>query len=389
MKRREFLTTGSVGLAAGAVASPAIAQSSPEIKWRLSSTFPKSLDTLFGAAETMSRYVSEMTDGKFQIQPFAAGEIVGMPQAFDAVSNGTVEMIHGPGYYYVGKDPVLALMADIPFAMNQRQRNAWMHSGGGQDLINEYVAKYNVFTIPGGNTGTQMGGWFRKEVKTVKDLEGLKFRIAGLAGQVLAKLGAVPQQIPGGDIYPALERGTVDAVEWVGPYDDEKLGFVKVAPFYYYPGFWEGAPNIHYWIGKGKWDELPKSYKQILQSAAAHTAMEMTAKYDARNPAALRRLVSAGAQLRPFSQEIMEAGFKASNEIYDDLSAQNPDWKKLYEHMRAFRNEEYLWWQVAEYSFDSFMIRSRVASSAAPAAPPSAAPAAPPAARPAAPTQAR
>jgi TRAP-type mannitol/chloroaromatic compound transport system substrate-binding protein len=243
--------------------------------------------------------------------------------------------------------------------MNVRQRNAWLHQGGGQDLVNEFVAKYNVHTLQGGNTGTQMGGWFRKEIKTVQDLQGLKFRIAGLAGQVMAKLGVVPQQIPGGDIYPALERGTIDAAEWVGPYDDEKLGFAKVAPFYYYPGFWEGAPTTHFWINKGKWEELPKLYKQIMTTAAIHAGMEMTAKYDARNPAALRRLVAQGAQLRPFSQEIMDAAYKATNEIYDEISAKNPDFKKMYEHMRAFRNEEYLWWQIAEYSFDSYMIRAR------------------------------
>ena len=371
MERREFLKVGAAGAAAGLAVSPALAQAPaapavvsamPELKWRLSSTFPKSLDTLFGASETLARIVSESTDGKFQIQPFAAGEIVGMPQAFDAVSNGTVEMIHGPGYYYVGREPALALLADVPFMMNVRQRNAWMHIGGGQDLINEYVAKFGLHTIPGGNTGTQMGGWFRKEIKTVQDLQGLKFRIAGLAGQVMAKLGAVPTQIPGGDIYPALERGTIDAAEWVGPYDDEKLGFAKVAPFYYYPGFWEGAPNIHFWFGKERYENLPKAYKQILQSAANYASMELTAKYDAKNPAALRRLVASGAQLRPFSQEIMDAAFKASNEIYDDLSAKSPDFKKLYESLRNFRNEEYLWFQVAEYSFDNYMIRSRVAS---------------------------
>ena len=371
MERRDFLKVGGAGAAASLVtgvalaqtpAAPAVVSAQPEIKWRLSSTFPKSLDTLFGASETFCRIASESTDGKWQIQPFAAGEIVGMPQALDAVSNGTVEMIHGPGYYYVGREPALALLADVPFMMNVRQRNAWMHIGGGQDLINEYVAKFNVFTIPGGNTGTQMGGWFRKEIKTLQDLQGLKFRIAGLAGQVMAKLGAVPTQIPGGEIYPALERGTIDAAEWVGPYDDEKLGFAKVAPFYYYPGFWEGAPNIHFWFGKDKWESLPKSYKQIAQTAASHAGMELTAKYDAKNPAALRRLVASGAQLRPFSQEIMDAAFKAANEIYDDLSAKSPDFKKLYDSQRAFRNEEYLWFQVAEYTFDNYMIRARVAS---------------------------
>ncbi len=359
MKRRQFLQAGSVGLAAGAVAAPAIAQSTPEVRWRLSSTFPKSLDTLYGAAEAFTKYVAEATDNKFQIQPFAAGEIVGMPQALDAVSNGTVEMIQGPGYYWVGKDPALALMADIPFSMNVRQRQAWLLEGGGQQLVNEFVAKFNVHTVPAGNTGTQMGGWFRKEVKTVQDLQGLKFRIAGLAGQVMAKLGAVPQQIPGGDIYPALERGTVDAVEWVGPYDDEKLGFSKVAPYYYYPGFWEGGPSIHLFVNQAKWKELPKAYQAILTTASSYANNDMLAKYDARNPAALRRLLGAGTQLRPFSQEILEAAYKAANEVYDEVSAKNADFKKVYESVRGFRNEEYLWFQVAEYAYDTFMVRAR------------------------------
>ena len=175
----------------------------------------------------------------------------------------------------------------------------------------------------------------------------------------MQKLGAVPQQLAGGDIYPALERGTIDAAEWVGPYDDEKLGFNKVAPFYYYPGWWEGGPLFHVFLNKAKWDELPKTYKAVIQSAAAHANVDAQAKYDARNPAALRRLVGAGAQLRPYSQEIMEAAFKAANEIYDDLSSKNPDWKKMYDSLRAFRGEQYLWFQVAEYTFDNFMIRAR------------------------------
>src|SRR3712207_1172745 len=359
MKRRQFLSVAATGLAAGTLAKPAIAQSMPEVRWRLSSTFPKSLDTLYGASEGLARYVSEATDGKFQIQPFAAGEIVGTFQAFDAVSNGTVEVIHGPGYYFLGKDSAFAVFSDMPFAMNARQKNAWLYQGGGNTLVNEFLAKYNVHAIPGGNTGTQMGGWFRKEIKTVQDLQGLKFRIAGIAGQVLQKLGVVPQQIAGGEIYPALERGTIDAAEWVGPYDDEKLGFAKVAPFYYYPGFWEGGPTVHLWFSKPKWEELPKAYKAIVESAAVHGSMDMTAKYDARNPASLRRLVAAGAQLRPFSQEILEASFKAANEVYDEISGKNADFKKVYDSLRLFRNEEYLWWQVAEYTFDNFMIRAR------------------------------
>jgi TRAP-type mannitol/chloroaromatic compound transport system substrate-binding protein len=359
MKRRQFLAAAGLGAGGVALAKPAIAQSAPEVRWRLSSGFPKSLDTLYGANDLFARYVSEASDGRFTIQPFAAGEIVGTFQAFDAVSNGTVEMVQAPGYYYFGKDPAFAVFADIPFGLNARQKHAWLTHGGGNELTNGFLGKFNVHAIPYGNTGTQMGGWFRREIKTVEDLKGLKFRIAGLAGQVMARLGVVPQQIAGGDIYPALERGTIDAAEWVGPYDDEKLGFQKVAPFYYYPGFWEGGPSIHLMINKARWESLPKSYKAIVEAAASHANMDMLAKYDARNPAALRRLVAGGAQLRPFSQEIMEAAFKAANEIYDEIGAGNAEFKKMYESLRAFRNEEYLWFQVAEYGFDNFMIRAR------------------------------
>ena len=359
MKRRQFLQAATAGAAATAIAAPAIAQSNPDVRWRLTSGFPKSLDTIYGAAETFAKFVSEATDGKFQIQPFAAGEIVGAFQAADAVGNGTVEMSHTASYYYVGKDPTFAFGTSIPFGMNSRQMNAWMYHAGGIELMNEFYAKHGIYALPGGNTGTQMGGWYRKEIKTPADLQGLKFRTAGLGGQVMAKLGAVPQQIPGGDIYPALERGTIDAAEWVGPYDDEKLGFAKVAPFYYYPGWWEGGPMLHFMFNQAKWNELPKHYKAIATAAAGYANVDMQAKYDARNPAALRRLVGAGAQLRPFSQEIMEACLKSANELYDEIAAKNADFKKVYEAFRAVRGEQYLWWQVAEFNFDNFMIRSR------------------------------
>jgi TRAP-type mannitol/chloroaromatic compound transport system substrate-binding protein len=359
MKRRQFLQAATVGAAATTVAAPAIAQSMPEIKWRLQSGFPKSLDTIFGAAEVIAKFVSEATDGKFQIQPFAAGEIVGTPQIADAVGGGTIELGHTCSYYYFGKDPTFALGTAAPFGLNARQMNAWLYQGGGNDLLNEFYAKHNLYGMPAGNTGVQMGGWFRKEIKTVQDLQGLKMRIAGIAGLVMQKLGAVPQQIPGGDIYPALERGTIDAAEWVGPYDDEKLGFSKVAPYYYYPGFWEGGPAIHLFVNQAKWRELPKAYQAILTTAAGYANNDMLAKYDARNPAALRRLLGAGTQLRPFSQEILEAAYKATNEVFDETSAKNADFKKVIDAVKAFRNEEYLWFQVAEYAYDTFMIRAR------------------------------
>jgi TRAP-type mannitol/chloroaromatic compound transport system substrate-binding protein len=360
MKRREFIKTAGAGVAASAaIAAPAIAQSNPDVKWRLTSSFPKSLDTLWGASETFAKYVAEATDGKFQVSAFAAGEIVPGLQALDAVGAGTVEMCHTAAYYYVGKDPTFPLFCAVPFGLNTRQQNAWFYDGGAQKLMDEFTKKFNVVSLLGGNTGAQMGGWFRKEIKEVGDLNGLKMRIAGLAGQVMQKLGVVPQQLAGGDIYPALEKGTVDAAEWVGPYDDEKLGFQKVAPFYYYPGWWEGGTTQHFMFNIAKWEELPKNYKAIVTAAAGAANIEETGRYDARNPQALKRLVASGAQLRPFSQPIMEACLKASNEIYADISSKNADFKKVYDNMVAFRNDEYLWWQVAEYTYDTFMIRTR------------------------------
>jgi len=359
MKRRDFLKVSATGAAVAAVASPAIAQSSPEIKWRMTSSFPKSLDTIYGGGEHFVKQVAEMTDNKFQIQLFQAGEIVPGLQAFDATANGTVEMCHTVSYYYVGKDPTFAIFASVPFGLNTRMQNSWLYQGGGNELADEFFKPYKVVAIPCGNTGTQMGGWFRKEIKTVADLQGLKMRIAGIAGQVMQKVGVVPQQLAGGDIYPSLEKGTIDAAEWVGPYDDEKLGFQKVAKYYYYPGWWEGGPTVHAFCNEEKWNSLPKHYQAVIRNAAANTTLWMPARYDMQNPKALKQLVASGTQLRPFSTEIMEACLKATNELWAEISAKNANFKKVIDAMQAYRGDQYLWWQVAEYTNDSFMIRSR------------------------------
>src|SRR5438045_6487374 len=313
MKRRQFLQAAGLAAAVGAVAKPAIAQSMPEIKWRLTSSFPKSLDTIFGASEVFAKAVAEATDNKFQIQTFAAGEIVPGLQALDAASNGTVEMCQTASYYYVGKDPTFAFGTAVPFGLNARMQNAWQFFGGGMELMNEFYKKFNVHGIPAGNTGAQMGGWFRKEIKEPGDFAGLKFRIGGYAGRVLQTLGCVPQQLAGGDIYPALEKGTIDAAEWVGPYDDEKLGFAKIAPYYYYPGWWEGGTQAALFFNIAKWNSLNATYKSIVRTAADMCNVWMLAKYDAVNPAALRRLVAEKTQLRPFPQPVMDACFKAAN----------------------------------------------------------------------------
>src|SRR5881227_2314539 len=359
MKRRQFLQTAGVGLTATAIASPAVAQSMPETKWRLTSSFPKSLDTIYGASEVFAKAVAEATDNKFQIQVFAAGEIVPGLQAADAVTNGTVEMCHTASYYYVGKDPTYAFGTAVPFGLNSRMQSAWQHFGGGIELMNDFYKKANIFALPCGNTGCQMGGWFRKEIKEPADFNGLKMRIGGYAGRVLQKLGCVPQQLAGGDIYPALEKGTIDAAEWVGPYDDEKLGLYKVAKYYYYPGWWEGGPELDLFVNTAAWEKLPKDYQGALEAACYEANVDMVAKYDALNPAALKRLVANGAQLRPFSQPVLEACYNAAQEVYAEHNKSNPTFKKLHESLMAFRNDSTAWNQVAELGFDSFMMRMR------------------------------
>jgi TRAP-type mannitol/chloroaromatic compound transport system substrate-binding protein len=359
MKRRHFLRAAGLGVAAAAIARPAIAQATPETKWRCTASWPKSLDALYGAAEVFAKAVAEATDNKFQIQVAAANEIVPGLQALDAVQSGTVEMAHTASYYYVGKDPTFAFGTAVPFGLNGRMQNAWQLFAGGMELMNDFYKKYNVYAIPCGNTGCQMGGWFRKEIRQPADLKGLKMRIGGYAGGVMEKLGVVPQQIAGGDIHAALERGEIDAAEWVGPYDDEKLGLVRVAPYYYYPGWWEGGGMIHNFINLDRWNELSPAYQSIVRTCSEKANAWMQAKYDAENPMALRRLLAAGAKLMPFTPSILEASLKAALDLYHEIAATNADFKKVFDAIFAFRNEQYLWWQVAEYTYDGFLIRNR------------------------------
>ena len=360
MQRRSFLKKATVGLAAGAVAAPAIAQSQPSIQWRMATSWPKSLDTLHGGAEYVARRVGEITEGKFQIRVFAAGEIVPALQVLDAVKAGTVEMGHTATYYYFGKDPTFALTCAVPFGMNSRQMNAWWFFGGGREAMAPVFSEYGCVAVPAGNTGCQMGGWFRKEIKSLADLKGLKFRIGGMAGQVMAKIGVVPQLIGGPDIYPALEKGTIDAAEWVGPYDDEKLGFNKVAQYYYYPGFWEAGPVLHALVNEKKYNELPKNYQAALLAACGEANAWMPAKYDADNPVALRRLVGSGTKIRPFPRDVMEAAEKASYEFYAELGAKYPHWKAIYPGWKKFRDEQFLWFRVAEHTYESYAFNSKL-----------------------------
>ena len=360
MDRRSLIKrAGIAGVLATGIAPAVHAQ--PAIRWRMASSFPKSLDTIYGAAEVFSARVKAMSGGKFEISSHAAGELMPAFGVVDGVQQGAVEVAHTAPYYFFGKNECFALGCAIPFGLNSRQMTAWMYEGNGLKLMREFYANYNFINFPAGNTGAQMGGWYRKEIKTTADVKGLKFRVGGFAGRVIERMGGVPQNIPGGEIYQSLEKGTLDAAEWVGPYDDLKLGFAKVAPYYYYPGWWEGGPQLDVFINQKAFDGLSSENKAIIAAAAAEAHIIMQARYDARHPAALKQLVAEGTKLRPFSNEVMSEAFKQSEALYSELSGSNPEWKKIYADYAKFRADQNLWFRFTETTFDRFMQAQKLA----------------------------
>jgi len=354
MDRRALIkNAGIAGVLAAGIAPVVHAQAS--IRWRMASSFPKSLDTLYGGAEVFAKVVRTMSGGKFEISTHAGGELMPPLGVVDGVQQGSIEMAQTAPYYFIGKDESFTLGCAIPFGLNSRQLTAWMYEGNGLKLMREFYAKYNIVNFPAGNTGAQMGGWFRKEIKSTKDLKGLKFRIGGFAGKIIERMGAVPQNLPGGEIYTALEKGTIDAAEWVGPYDDQKLGFYKVAPYYYYPGFWEGSAQVDFFINQKAWDALSAENKAIVEAASAQSHIDIQAKYDGRNPTALKQLVGVGTKLRPFPPDMMNEAFKHAMTIYEETSAKNEGFRKIYADLSKFRADQNLWFRFTEATFDRFM----------------------------------
>jgi len=345
---------GAVSEAAGAQA-PMQNSDMPALEWRMATSWPASLDIIYGGVNTIADRVSSMTDGRFKITPSAAGELVPGLQVLDAVQAGTVEMGHTASYYYVGKSPVFAFGTTLPFGLSAQQQNAWLYSGGGLQQLQEFYTQYNVIQFPAGNTGVQMGGWFRKELTGLADLQGLKMRIPGLGGQVMAKLGVSVQTLAAPEIYPALETGAIDATKWVGPYDDLKLGFNKVAQYYYAPGWWEPGSTLEVQINLERWNELPKLYQELITAAAYQANIEMLSSFEAKNGEALNQLLAAGAQLRTYPQDIMEAAERESLALYDGFAAQDAAFKTIYDGWRAFRDQIYAWSKANEFAYNSFV----------------------------------
>lgn len=355
MKRRGFLGKAAVagGIGAAAVVSPSV-QSQPVVRWRMSTSWPKSLDNMFGSADALCKRVGELSNGRFEIRAFPGGEIVPPAQNMDAVSNGTVECNHVLATFHFGKNSAVAFDAGLSFGMNARQHNAWMMHGGGMAMLRKMYAQYGIVNFVSGNVGVQMGGWFRKEIKSVADLRGLKMRIGGIGGMVLSKLGALPQQIPPSDIYPSLEKGAIDAAEWIGPYDDLKLGLNKVAPFYYAPGWFEGSASITTMVNEKAWAALPADLKAVFEVACNEQTLSMLARYDATNPGALRQLIAGGAKVNYFPRDVMDAAYRASQEVWSELSARNPDFAAIFPAWQAFQRDQIEWFRVAEAALDGY-----------------------------------
>ncbi len=355
MDRRSLIkNTGIAGVLAAGVAPAVHAQAA--VRWRLASSFPKSLDTIFGSAEKLSETVKAMSGGKFEISVHPAGELMPAFGVVDALEKDTIEMAQTAAYYFTGKDPVFAFSCAVPFGLTTLQMMAWKDHGNGRKLLDAFFEKYNFRTASAGNTTTQMGGWYRKEIKSVADFKGLKMRLGGgVFGESMAKLGVVAQNMPAGDVYQALEKGTLDAVEFVGPYDDEKLGYNKVAPYYYYPGWWEGGADLEFFINNKKFNQLSPENKAILMAATKVAAMDMTSKYQAVNPIALKRLVANKTQLKAFPKAVIDAGFKSAMEVFKEHEAKSPEFKKIHQDMRAFQRDQILWNRFSEFPFNQYI----------------------------------
>ena len=357
MKRRDLFGAATFG-ATGAIAlnnSLVNASSLPQIRWRMATSWPKSLDILFGGAERICDLVSAMTDGRFTITPYEAGEIASGLGVLDAVGENTVECGHTASYYYIDKHPALAFGTTIPFGLNAEQQNSWLYYGGGQSLINQIYQDLNILSFPAGNTGVQMGGWFKNKIDNLASLQDLKMRIPGLGGEVMSRFGVDVQLFPADQIAKALLKGKIDAVEWNNPYDDEIIGLPEVAPYYYYPGWWEPGATYELQVNRQQWQKLPREYQEILKVATTNVNSLMLAEYNAKNGEVLERLRDRGVELIAFSPEIIQAAKKTTLEVMRDHSSKNETFDKIYQHWRDFRSQVYRWHHLNELSFTNFI----------------------------------
>jgi len=359
MKRRNFLRGAAVVGAAAGLAAPAIAQE--RTTWRMVTTWPKNFPGLGTTAETFAQYVKEMSDGRLQIHVYGANEIVPPMGVFDAVSNGSVEMGHGGSYYWRGKSPAAQFFTTIPFGMTAQEMNGWLHHGGGLELWREIYAPFNLIPFAGGNTGVQMAGWFNREINRIEDLRGLKMRIPGMAGDVFNRAGGTSVNIPGGELYTALQTGVIDAAEWVGPENDLAFGFHQVAKYYYYPGWQEPGSTLELIVNKQAFEALPDDLQAIITVAARASNQDMLDRYTARNNAALKELTEKGVEVRRLPDEVLKHLRNISMQLYAEQAAQDPVFRKVYDSYREFLQMVTEYHRISEHTY--FDVRERTQES--------------------------
>lgn len=356
MKRRDFIKKAGIA-AAGASLSPLTFARAQASTYRLGmvTSWPTSLDTLYGGAQRVARYIEELTDGDVEVEAFPAGAQVGGLEVYDAVASGAFELGHTASYYYIGRDPTHAFFTSVPFGLTSQQQNAWLQESG-QEFWNELNARDNLIAFPAGNTGPQMGGWFNRELNSSADLRGLTMRFPGLGGQVMDRAGVNIQNLPGGEIYLALETGVIDAADWVGPYDDQVLGLNQVATYYYGPSWAEPGPTVGTYVNLDFFNDLPNDIQQVIATASARVDREMLAEYEAKNSRALRELVAGGTQLRRFPEDVLQEFRRYSDEVNDEFAAGNELFARVYEDWQAFRERIREWHAISEYPFSSFVL---------------------------------
>lgn len=319
------------------------------IRWRVVTTWPPTLPILMDGVRQMAEEIKQMSEGRLEIEVFGGGELVPALESFDAVDSGTAELGHGASYYWAGKTPASQFFTSVPFGMNAQQMYSWLYGGGGLELWEETYQDFNLVPIPAGNTGVQMGGWFNREINTLDDFNGLKMRIPGLGGKVISQVGGSAELIAGGEIYTSLERGVIDATEWIGPYHDQILGFQNVAQYYYYPGWHEPGSVLELIVNRQAWEGLSPDLQQIVRTAANAQNTWMLAQFDAQNGSALRDLVdNEGVELRQFPDEVMDGLAQAAEEVLTEVADSDPTAAKVYDSFRSFQQEVAAWGNVSE-----------------------------------------
>jgi TRAP-type mannitol/chloroaromatic compound transport system substrate-binding protein len=359
IKRREFLKktamTATTTAALLSLRAPAV-HAKKVYTWRMVTTWPPGFPVLGEGAELFAKWVEELSGGRLRITVYGGGALVPALEAFDAVSQGVVEMGHGAAYYWAGKSPATQFFTSIPFGMNAQQMNAWLYSGGGLKLWEELYSGFNLIPLPGGNTGVQMGGWFNREINSIKDIRGLKMRIPGLGGKVIAKAGGAAILSAGGEIYTNLERGVIDATEWVGPYHDYLMGFYKAAKYYYYPGWHEPGSVLEIFINKNAFDKLPVDIQQILRTAAAKTNIWMLSEFESKNNTYLQKLLKEKhVKLKRFPDDVLKSFKKYSKEVIEEVTAKDPMSRKVFASFHSFQKDVSRWAEISEEAFYSYM----------------------------------